>query len=175
MCSSFEKITKPVECKVSETIEDVGSEAIKNMAASIWQGATETTGSLGTMWVDIKTVNLTGSGGGSPLPAGSAAENASREFGSVLGYVLWISLAIAILSLFVLGALLATRMRRGEGIMAVGRLGWILGGVLLISTASALFLQSRLWWYMGTAAVIGAAGMVWGWTGCSSLRMCLET
>ena len=38
----------------------------------------------------------------------------------MLGYVTWISLAVAVVSLFVLGAMIATRMRAGEGFAAIG-------------------------------------------------------
>ncbi|MGH2313443.1 hypothetical protein, partial [Streptococcus uberis] len=88
-----------------------------------------------------------------------------------MGYVTWISLAVAIISLFILGALIATRMRAGEGVAAVGKIGLILAAVVFISGASAmvsglmpsgpnnaggavLFIQSGLWWYMGAAAIV---------------------
>src|SRR5690606_34129048 len=118
----------------------------------------------------------------SGVTAGDMAPASGATITTVMGYVTWISLAVAMLSLFALGALVATRMRAGEGIAAVGRVGLILGAVVLVAAASALvsgvlpagprnaggevlFLQSGLWWYMGAAAVvsvvIGAARMAW--------------
>ncbi|WP_407792087.1 MULTISPECIES: hypothetical protein [Actinomycetes] len=78
--------------------------------------------------------------------------------------------------------IVASRLRSGQGIAAVGRAGIILGAVVLISGASSLvstliaagptgaggavaFLQAGLWWYMGALAVlsviIGGARMAW--------------
>ncbi|MFC0456199.1 hypothetical protein ACFFGR_06485 [Arthrobacter liuii] len=152
------------------------------MANAVMEAFGKAVASLGTLWVHIGTPNLTGSGSStSSIAAGSAAPNAGN-ITTVLGYVMWISLAVAVLSLFILGALIATRVRAGEGIAAVGRVGLILGAVVFISGASALvsglmpsgpsnaggavlFIQSGLWWYMGAAAVvsviIGGVRMVW--------------
>ncbi len=154
---------------------------LEGLATATSKSFAETVVDLGTIWVNVKTPDLNGAGSGTYAPYDGSVKH-SAQLTEVMGYVLWISLAIAILSLLALGALLATRIRTGEGIAAIGRLGWILGGVLLISSASALismlvpamptrvsgpalFLQSRLWWYMGAAAVvgviIGGARMAW--------------
>jgi hypothetical protein len=168
-------------CRVNEGVQAVVGNAIENMANAVMEAFGKAIASLGTVWVHIGTPNLTGTGGNSAIVAGSAAPDASN-ITTVLGYVMWISLAVAVLTLFVLGALIATRMRAGEGIIAVGRVGLILGAVVFISGASAivaglmpsgprnaggavLFLQSGLWWYMGAAAVmsvlVGGARMAW--------------
>ncbi|WP_298325102.1 hypothetical protein, partial [Haloactinopolyspora sp.] len=157
------------------------NDAIENVANAVMEAFGKAIGSLGTVWVHIGTPNLTGSGGGSAIDAGSSAPD-SANVTSVMGYVMWISLGIAVLALFILGALIATRMRAGEGIAAVGRVGLVLSAVVLIAGAGAivaglmpsgprnaggavLFLQSGLWWYMGAAAVvsviIGGARMAW--------------
>ncbi|MEI5604254.1 hypothetical protein WB307_48460, partial [Streptomyces brasiliscabiei] len=74
----------------------------------------------------------------------------------------WIAIAFAAISIILLGALIATRMRNGEGFQAAGRMGIVLGAIFLISGATALvsgllpngpqgaggtvlFLQSSLW------------------------------
>ena len=168
-------------CHVNEGVEAVVGNAIENMANAVMEAFGKAIASLGTVWVHIGTPNLTGSGGGSAIDAGSSAPD-SANVTSVMGYVMWISLGIAVLALFILGALIATRMRAGEGIAAVGRVGLVLSAVVLISAAGAivaglmpsgprnaggavLFLQSGLWWYMGAAAVvsviIGGARMAW--------------
>ena len=155
--------------------------AIDNMAKAVQEAFGKVVASLGTIWVNIGTPNLTGSGGDSSLTAGSAAPN-SGNITTVLGYATWIALAICVISIVILGALIATRMRAGEGIAAVGRVGLVLAAAVFISGASAIvtglmpsgptgaggavaFLQSGLWWYMGAAAVIsviiGAGRMAW--------------
>lgn len=168
-------------CKLDNWVESTVGDAIENMANAIMEAFGKAIGSLGTVWVHIGTPNLTGTGGGSSIEAGSSAPN-STNISIVMGYVTWISLAVAIISLFILGALIATRMRAGEGVAAVGKIGLILAAVVFISGASAmvsglmpsgpnnaggavLFIQSGLWWYMGAAAIvsviIGGARMVW--------------
>ena len=170
-----------VGCWTGDWAKDALGGAIEDMAQAVMGAVTNTIASLGTMWVNIGTPNLTGTGGGSSITAGSSAPD-SGNITTVLGYVTWIGLGIAVLSLFILGALIATRMRAGEGITAVGKIGLLLASVVLISSASALiaglmpsgpsnasgavlFLQSGLWWYMGAAAVvsviIGGARMAW--------------
>ncbi len=168
-------------CHVSEGVQAVVGDAIENMANAVMEAFGKAVASLGTIWVHLGTPNLTGSGGSSSISAGSSAPN-SGNITTVLSYVTWISFAVAVLSLFALGGIIATRMRAGEGIAAVGKIGLVLGAVVLISAASAivsglmpsgpnnasgavLFLQSSLWWYMGAAAivsvVIGGARMAW--------------
>lgn len=179
-CSPIDWVTKPGEC-AGEAASNAMSDAIENMANAVMEAFGKAIASLGTVWVHIGTPNLTGTGGSSPISAGSTAPDAGN-ITQVLGYVTWISLIVAILSLFILGALIATRIRAGEGIAAVGRVGLVLTAVVLIAGASAivaglmpsgprnaggavLFLQSGLWWYMGAAAVVsvivGAARMAW--------------
>ena len=109
-------------CHVNEGVEAVVGNAIENMANAVMEAFGKAIASLGTVWVHIGTPNLTGSGGGSAIDAGSSAPD-SANVTSVMGYVMWISLGIAVLALFILGALIATRMRAGEGIAAVGRVG----------------------------------------------------
>jgi hypothetical protein len=151
------------------------------MATAVTEAFGKAVASLGTLWVRIGTPNLTGTGGTSSVTPGSTAPNA-QNLTTVLSYVMWISMAVAVLSLFALGAVMATRMRAGDGITAVGRIGLVLGSVVLISASSAMvaavlpdrpavstgtvgFLQSSLWWYMGAAVVLsvilGGARMAW--------------
>lgn len=65
-------------------------------------------------------------------PPGTAGLN------SLLGWAKWLALAVCILGLFLVGALMAVNARRGEGGEHVGRIGVALGGVVLISAATAL-------------------------------------
>ncbi|WP_220475002.1 hypothetical protein [Actinomyces sp. 2119] len=137
---------------------------------------------MGTIWVNIGTPNLTGSGSQTPAISPDEIPPYSPWLERVLDHVMWVSLAAAVLSLLMLGAVIAARMRAGEGVMAVGRVGMVLSAVVLMSSASALvsgamppvprgaggatlFLQSALWWYTGAAAVlsvlVGGARMAW--------------
>ena len=170
-----------VGCNVDNWVNSTAGKAIENVANAVVEAFGKVITSLGTVWVHIGTPNLTGSGGGSAIKAGSAAPD-SANVTLVLGYVMWISLGIAVLALLILGGHIATRMRTGEGFVSVGRVGLVLFAVVLISAAgaivaglmpsgprnvdgAALFLQSGLWWYMGAAAVmsviIGGARMAW--------------
>lgn len=168
-------------CKAGEWANSVVGDAIQNMADAVMEAFGKAVASLGTLWVNVGTPNLTGTGGGSPIEAGATAPNSGGII-QVLGWVTWIAIVIAAISIILLGALIATRMRNGEGFQAAGRLGIVLGAIFLISGATALvtgllpngpqgaggavlFLQSSLWWYMGAAAVvsviIGGVRMAW--------------
>ena len=168
-------------CTAGEWASSVVGDAIQNMADAVLEGVGKAVASLGTLWVNVGTPNLTGNGGGSSITAGTTAPN-SDGIVQVLGWVTWIAIVVAAISIILLGALIATRMRNGEGFQAAGRLGIVLGAIFLISGATALvtgllpsgpqgaggtvlFLQSSLWWYMGAAAVvsviIGGVRMAW--------------
>lgn len=145
---------------------------------SIIDSCTQGLTSLGTVWLKVKTPDLTG--GRAATVSGHAPNAGNIE--TVLGYVTWIGLALAIVSLIALGALIAVRLRSGEGIAAIGRIGAVLGGVIILSGATSIvtsalpdgphgvggatgFIQSSLWWYMIVAAIasviIGAIRMIW--------------
>lgn len=169
-------------CKAGNVANEALGGAIEKMARAVVEGFGKAVASLGTLWVNIGTPNLTTSGSGSsPVPAGSSA-GGSENLTTVLGYVMWIGFAVAAGAVIALGALVATRARHGEGIAAMGRIGLILAGVILIGASSGLvgallprepraaggavlFLQSSLWWYMAAGAVasiiIGGIRMAW--------------
>jgi hypothetical protein len=170
----------PISC-IGDGIENVVGDAIENLANAVLEAFGKAVASLGTLWVNVGTPNLTGTGGGSSIAAGSTAPN-SEGIIAVLGWVTWIAIVMAAISIILLGALIATRMRNGEGFQAAGRLGIVLGAIFLMSGATALvsgliprgpqgaggavlFLQSSLWWYMGAAAVVsvivGGVRMAW--------------
>ncbi|KLI90698.1 hypothetical protein AA310_00065 [Arthrobacter sp. YC-RL1] len=158
-----------VGCKVGEGVENIVGDAIENMASAVLEAVGTAVASLGTMWVYIGTPNLTG--GGSDVD-GSAPGAFSAPVLTILNYVTWIGLAVAVASAITLGAMVALKMRRGEGMQAVGKFGLILGGVILVSASSSLvagllpsgpgqaggsvaFLQGSLWWLMMAVAVGG--------------------
>lgn len=168
-------------CKAEQWVESRIGDAIENMANAVLEAFGKAVTSLGTLWVHIGTPNLTGTGGSSSITAGDAP-SAAGNITTVLGYVMWIALVIAAISIIILGMIVAAKVRRGEGVAAVGRLGLILGGVILISGAGALvagllpggptgaggtvfFLQSAVWWLVGglvvLSLIIGGAKMAW--------------
>lgn len=173
-------ILTPSEC-LGDIVEGAVGDAIENLANAVLEAFGKAVGSLGTLWVNVGTPNLTGTGGSSSIAAGTTAPNSDGII-QVLGWVTWIAIVFAAISIILLGILVATRMRAGEGFRAVGPLGFVLGGIFLMSGATALvsgllprgpqgasgavlFLQSSLWWYMGAAAVVsvivGGIRMVW--------------
>ena len=78
----------------------------------------------------MTTLNLTKAGKGTQV---TSAAPGTGELAKLLGYVAWTGFAIAVFSLIALGALMAVKARAGEGLLAVGKAGTILGGVILIS------------------------------------------
>lgn len=168
-------------CRLGQGAEAVAGNAIQNMANAVIEAYGKAVATLGTLWVNVGTPNLSEGNGTSPVLPGEYAPD-SYNISVILGWVTWGAFALAILSLFILGGLLATRMRAGEGVAAVGRIGIVLVGVVVISAATSLaaallpdgprgvsgavgFLQSSLWWYMGAAVMasvlIGGVRMVW--------------
>lgn len=169
-------------CKAGEVAQSALGDAIENLAAAVMEGVGKVVASLGTMWVNVGTPILTfNEGDSSPVQAGEAGGGAFH-ITIVMGYVFWIGLVVAILSLFALGALITVKQRRGEGFASLGKLGLILGAVVLMSAASSIvagllpdgptnaggavmFLQSALWYYTGAFAVLsvilGGIRMVW--------------
>lgn len=169
-------------CKAGQIASSAAGDAIQNFANAVMEMVGTAVTSLGTVWLYIGTPNLTnGSTGGASIPAGSAPPSAAGLV-TALGYVTWIGLAIAAISMVWLGVLIAASLRRGEGALNVGRFGLLLGGVVLIAGAGSLvagllpagprgvggatlFIQSGLWWYMAALAVLSViiAGIRMAW------------
>lgn len=166
---------------LGDAASGVADSALNSMSKAVQQAVGKAIGSLGTLWVHVGTPDLTGGSSKSSVQAGEAGPHAAG-ITKVLGYVQWTATVVAVLTLFILGAMIATRMRRGDGIAAVGKIGLVLASVVLVSAASALvsglmpsgptgvggpvlFLQSALWWYVGAAAVLsvllGGLRMAW--------------
>lgn len=180
-CGSWTQGLKP-HCYAQDGPDAAVGGPIENMANAVVEAYGKAVASMGTVWMHIGTPDLTASGAETSAIAAGASAPDSTHITTVLNYVMWVSLAVAVLSLFALGGLIAVRMRAGEGVVALGRVGLVLGATVLISASSALisgfmpaqpnnaggavlFLQSGLWWYMGAAAVlsvmIGSARMAW--------------
>lgn len=57
---------------------------------------------------------------------------------TILQWVAWIATAACVGGVLIVAATMALRHQRGEGGQHVSGLGWVLGGCILIGTASAL-------------------------------------
>lgn len=168
------------ECKSKEWAASTLGDALTNAANAVLEAVGKGLASLGTVWVNIGTPNLTGGSGDGGVDPASSAGNVGG-INTILGYVTWISFGLAILSLIALGVRMGS-LRRREAAEEVGRLGIVLGAVVLTSAASGLitallpqaqgagspavaFIQNSLWWYMAAAAmlsvIIGGARMAW--------------
>ena len=184
MATGDQCIGLDLDCRAGNLAGDIAGaavgNAVENLAAAVEEAFGRLVASLGTLWVNIGTPNLTNTGSGSSVDAATAP--GGQDLTTVLGYVTWISLAVAVISLTLLGAMIATRVRHGEGVASVGKVGLILFGVVLVGGAGSIvsavlpsgpvgvsgtvaFLQNSLWPYMLLAAtlsvVIGGTRMFW--------------
>lgn len=165
---------------VGDVVSKASNDAIQELMNRTLEGFGAAVASMGSMWVQVPTPVLTAGDGST---TGGGTPPGSEAFGTILNYVTYIGLTVAVLSLIALGALVTVRIRRGEGIRSVGALGIIFFAVMLISGASALiggllsssapdgsssavgFLQNSLWFYVGGLAVlsviVGGIRMAW--------------
>jgi hypothetical protein len=154
--------------------------AIDKLMQSIQTAVGNSIASMGTLWVNIGTPNLTG---GDTTTIGSTPPG-QQGIETVLGWVVWVSLGICVLSLMVAGVRMALPHRHAEAGEDIARIGRTLIAVILISGASTLvgafmksrpsdrgasttvgFIQNGLWYYVLALAVlsiiIGGAKMAW--------------
>lgn len=165
---------------IGGVVSKASNDAVQELANRVLEGFGKALASIGTMWVSVPTPVLTAGGGTTKLPTNHPGSDA---FTTILSYVTYIGLALAVLSVIALGAMIALRSRRGEGMRSIGALGLIFIAIMLISGASALvgallggtapggssstvgFLQNSLWYYVGGLAVlsviIGGIRMAW--------------
>lgn len=168
---------------IASVVSGATQDALQQLVNNIMEAVGKAFAALGSVWVLVPTPNLTG--GGSTAVNKSAANAAGAAgFTTILQWVVWIALAICILSLIAGGALLAANRRRGDGQGHVGRLGIVIGAVILISGASSLvaallpsmgssnasnavgYIQDSLWWYVAGFAILSIilAGLRMAWT-----------
>jgi hypothetical protein len=168
---------------VSDVISGAATNAIEGLAQSVGEAVVEGLAAVGTLWLKFPTPALTGS---SPVGGTSAATPpGTAGLETVMGYAMWVSLGICVLSLMVAGVRLALPNRHSgdmaDGVTHVSR---TLLAVIVISAATALvtglladgnsgegasetvaFLQNSLWWYVLALAmlsvVVGGARMAW--------------
>lgn len=170
-------------CAGGAIVSKATNDSLQQLVNNVVEGVGKAFAALGSVWVLVPTPNLTGGGS---TAANHSAEGApgAAGFVTILQWTVWISLAICVLSLIAGGALLAVSRRRGDGERHLGRLGVVLGAVILISAASAIvaallpgmgssnasdavgYIQDSLWWYTGGLAVLSViiAGARMAWT-----------
>ncbi|MFE3459956.1 hypothetical protein ACFXKD_20620 [Nocardiopsis aegyptia] len=73
-----------------------------------------------------------------PDPGAGQAPPGADGFLAILGWAKWVALGICVLGLIVAGATMAIQSRRGEGGEHLGKIGMVLGGVIVISAATSL-------------------------------------
>lgn len=73
-----------------------------------------------------------------PNPGGGSAPPGFDKFTTILGWGKWIALGILVMALIGAGVMMAVGNRRGEGGEHAGRIGWVLGGVIVVSAAFTL-------------------------------------
>lgn len=168
------------ECKLKEFASSTIGDALTKTADAVLEAVGKAVGSLGSMWVNIGTPNLTGGGGDAGVAAGSHAAGA-EGINTVLGWATWIAFGICVLSLMAAGVRMSM-CHRHEGQGHVNRIGVVLLATIIISAAvgvvtaiapaagsngspAVAFIQNSLWWYMIAVAVMGvifgATRMAW--------------
>ena len=73
-----------------------------------------------------------------PDPGQGQQPPGSEGIVKILGWAAWVAVVICVLGVLIAGATMAIQHRRGEGGESMARLGWVLGGVIVIGSASAL-------------------------------------
>ncbi|PZE63628.1 hypothetical protein DEI83_13800 [Curtobacterium sp. MCBD17_021] len=178
-------IINPLEC-VSDGASAVVSKAANDTVQQLMNNALETfgkiVGSLGTLWVNVPSPELTK--GDANASGYTPDATVTSSFDTILGYVAWIGLLVAVLSIIGFAILFMRARSEESGLDSMGRLGLVFGGVFLITSASSLvawlipttapsgssttvgFLQSSTWYVVLTMAVASViiAGIRMAWT-----------
>jgi len=165
---------------VGNVVSSATSDALQQFVNDILEAYGKAIASLGSIWVDVPSPVVAAGGGGGTITAPPGSESLT----TLLGWVVWVSAGIAIVSLITAGVMMAARRRHGDGEAHLGRVGVILLSVILTSAASALvagflpqtlagnqagsvagWVQDQLAWYTAGLAVlsilIAAARMAW--------------
>ncbi|MEV0185806.1 hypothetical protein AB0I54_42055 [Streptomyces sp. NPDC050625] len=73
-----------------------------------------------------------------PNPARNAPAELTQKVNLVLGIAAWAGTAAGVAGVLVTGAMMTISLKRGESSEHMGRLGMVLGGCVLVSTAGPL-------------------------------------
>jgi type IV secretion system protein TrbL len=173
------------EC-AAEGAKNIVSKAADDTVQQLMNNALETfgkiVGSLGTLWVNVPSPQLTK--GDANASGYTPDATVTSNFDTILGYVAWIGLLVAVLSIIGFAIMFMRARSEETGLDSLGRLGLVFGGVFLITSASSLvawlipttapagssttvgFLQSSTWYIVLTMAVASVilAGIRMAWT-----------
>ncbi|WP_280879460.1 hypothetical protein [Streptomyces pseudovenezuelae] len=73
-----------------------------------------------------------------PSPAANAPTELTGKVNTVLGIAAWAGTAAGVAGVLITGAMMAISVKRGESSEHMSRLGMVLGGCVLVSTAGPL-------------------------------------
>lgn len=73
-----------------------------------------------------------------PNPGQGSKPPGSGGIEKILSWAAWVAVVVCVLGVIIAGATMAIQHRRGEGGESMARLGWVLGGCIVIGSASAL-------------------------------------
>lgn len=73
-----------------------------------------------------------------PNPGQGTKPPGSDGIVKILSWAAWVGVVVCVLGVIIAGATMAIQHRRGEGGESMARLGWVLGGCIVIGSASAL-------------------------------------
>lgn len=62
----------------------------------------------------------------------------TEGFNTILGWLKWGGLAACVAGIIIAGAMMAIQHRRGEGGESLGKVGWVLVAVIVISAGASL-------------------------------------
>ena len=169
-------IVDPV-CMIASGAGQLASSGLEALVQPAYDALASGLAALGTLWIKIPTASLLAPDGQHV----AAAAITSPETSTVLGWVKWLGMVIAIGSLMVAGVMLSHSRQRGQASRASQRIVIVLFGAAVISSAPALvgwlmpavpaasgivmFAQQSLGWFTAAAAVLGViiAGIRLAW------------
>lgn len=73
-----------------------------------------------------------------PNPGQGSQPPGTEGFQTILKWAAWVGLAVCVLGVIIAGGSMAVSSRRGEGGEHMSKLGWVLGGCIIIGAASGL-------------------------------------
>ena len=73
-----------------------------------------------------------------PDPGRGSQPPGSGGLVTIIKWAAWIGLAVCVLGVIIAGASMAIASRRGDGGEHMSKLGWVLGGCIIIGSASGL-------------------------------------
>ena len=73
-----------------------------------------------------------------PDPGRGTAPPGSDGIVKIIGWAAWIAVGVCVVGVLIAGSKMALEHRRGGGGESVASLGWVLGGCIVIGSASAI-------------------------------------